>query len=198
VHPPSAGSGRVGGSLRVFRQFLWLEAGSGKMAFSCPAHQRVTPTVGQPIVSRRQMNNQEGLEFIRKYFDELFGKQNMNALDVYLDKDYFDDDIADLTVDHIKNSKEFIAELFRERPTIGVDVKEAITRDDVISAFIEWFVDENNVKRTIGKGIAIFVVKNRKILKSFWGKPISLAYLGLVWISLSMASWSFSKVERIR
>jgi hypothetical protein len=111
------------------------------------------------------MNNQEGLEFIQKYFDELFGKRNINALDVYLDKDYFDDDISDPTVDHIKNSKEFLAELFRERPTIGVDVKDAITRDGVISAFIEWFVSENNSKRIIRKGIAIFVVNNQKILK---------------------------------
>jgi hypothetical protein len=39
VHP-------TGGSLRVFRQFVWLEVGSGKMALSCPAHQRVTQAVG--------------------------------------------------------------------------------------------------------------------------------------------------------
>jgi hypothetical protein len=111
------------------------------------------------------MNNQEGLEFIRKYFDELFGKRNIEALDVYLDKDYFDDDIADPTLDHIKNSKEFLAELFRQKPTIGVDVKDAIVRDNVISAFLEGFVEENRVKRTIRKGVAIFVVKDQKILK---------------------------------
>ena len=40
VHP-------TGGSLRVFRQFEWLEAGSDKVALSRPAHQRVTPAVGQ-------------------------------------------------------------------------------------------------------------------------------------------------------
>ena len=39
VHP-------TGRSLRVFRQFVWLEVGSVKVAFSLPAHQRVTPTVG--------------------------------------------------------------------------------------------------------------------------------------------------------
>ena len=111
------------------------------------------------------MNNQESLEFIRKYFDELFGKRNVDALDVYLDKDYFDDDISDPNVDHIKNGKEYLTELFRERPTIGVDVKDAIARDSVISAFIEWFVSENNVKRIIRKGIAIFVVNDQKILK---------------------------------
>src|SRR6266511_435709 len=36
---------QTGGSLRVFRQFVGLEIGSVKDAFSRPAHQRVTPTV---------------------------------------------------------------------------------------------------------------------------------------------------------
>lgn len=40
VHP-------TGGSLRVFKQLVWLEVGSVKMALSRPAHQRVTQTVGQ-------------------------------------------------------------------------------------------------------------------------------------------------------
>lgn len=109
------------------------------------------------------MNNQESLEFIREYFDELFGKRNIDALDVYLDKDYFDDDIGDPKVDHIENSKAFLTKLFREKPTMGVDVKDAITRDGVISAFLEWFVCENNTKRIIRKGIAIFVLNNGKI-----------------------------------
>jgi hypothetical protein len=38
VHP-------TGGSLRVFRQFAWLEVGSVKMVLSHPAHQRVTQAV---------------------------------------------------------------------------------------------------------------------------------------------------------
>jgi hypothetical protein len=42
VHP-------TGGSLRVFRQFLWLEAGSVKGALSYPTHQRVTPAVRLPL-----------------------------------------------------------------------------------------------------------------------------------------------------
>jgi hypothetical protein len=111
------------------------------------------------------MNNQESLEFIRQYFDELFGKRNIDVLDVYLDKDYFDDDIGDPGVDHIKDSKEFLENLFREKPSIRVDIKDAITRDDVISAFLEWFVIEDNLKRIIRKGIAIFVIRNQKILK---------------------------------
>src|SRR6266540_4050795 len=40
VHP-------TGGSLRVFKQFVWLKAGSVKVALSRPAHQRVTPAVGR-------------------------------------------------------------------------------------------------------------------------------------------------------
>jgi len=38
VHP-------TGGSLRVFRQFAWLQVGSGKTALSRPTHQRVTQAV---------------------------------------------------------------------------------------------------------------------------------------------------------
>jgi len=34
---------------RVFRQFAWLQAGSGKMALPRPAHQRATPAVSQPL-----------------------------------------------------------------------------------------------------------------------------------------------------
>ena len=47
VHP-------TGGSRRVFGQFVWLKAGSAKMAFSRPAHQRVTPAVGLPNDNIRQ------------------------------------------------------------------------------------------------------------------------------------------------
>ena len=39
VHP-------TGGSLRVFRHFVWLGVGSVKVASSRPTHQRVTPAVG--------------------------------------------------------------------------------------------------------------------------------------------------------
>jgi len=45
VHP-------TGGSLRVFKQVSWLEAGSGKAALSRPAHQRVTHTVGTPLAQQ--------------------------------------------------------------------------------------------------------------------------------------------------
>jgi hypothetical protein len=51
--PQQSALGHGGGSRRVFRQFAWLEVGSVKMALSCPAHQRVTHTVG------RLMKNQD-------------------------------------------------------------------------------------------------------------------------------------------
>ena len=54
--PPSAGSGRAGGSLRGSRQFAWLEAGSGKMALSRPTHQWVTQAVGQRGVTISDAN----------------------------------------------------------------------------------------------------------------------------------------------
>ena len=111
------------------------------------------------------MNNQESLAFVQYYLHELFGKRNLDALDLYLDQDYFDDDIGDPDVDHIDSAKEYLRNLFQEQPTIGVDVKDAVTRDEVISAFLEWFVIEDKVKRPIRKGIAIFVLRERKILK---------------------------------
>ena len=111
------------------------------------------------------MNNQESLEFVRSYFDELFGKRNVDALDVYLDPDYFDDDIGDPGIDHIQNSKEYLLSLFKKKPTINVEVKDAVTGDNVVSAFLEWFVTENRERRIIMKGVAIFVLRNQKILK---------------------------------
>ena len=49
VHPipDKERRGHGGGSLRVFRQFAWLEVGSVKMAFSRPAHPQVTRAVGR-------------------------------------------------------------------------------------------------------------------------------------------------------
>jgi hypothetical protein len=111
------------------------------------------------------MNNQEGLAFIREYFDELFGKRNVNALCSYLDKNYFDDDIGESEADHVKCSQEYLSALFKRQPTIGVDVQDAIVQDNVISAFLQWFVVEEGLKRIIRKGVAIFVVENRKIVK---------------------------------
>jgi chemotaxis protein CheY-P-specific phosphatase CheC len=46
MHPiPDEHRGHGGGSLRVFKQFAWLEAGSVKAVLSRPTHQLVTHTV---------------------------------------------------------------------------------------------------------------------------------------------------------
>lgn len=111
------------------------------------------------------MNNVEGLAFIREYFEELFHKRNVNVLSSYLDENYFDDDIGESEADHVKCSKEFLSALFKRQPTIGVDVQDAIVQDNVISAFLHWFVLEEDAKRIIRKGVAIFVVENRKIVR---------------------------------
>jgi hypothetical protein len=111
------------------------------------------------------MTHREALDFIRTYFDELFNKHNIKALDVYLADGYFDDDIGDPNLDHVKSSKEYLTELFARNPGTGVDVRDASTHDNVISAFLEWFVRENDSKKVIRKGIAIFVLEKQKILK---------------------------------
>jgi hypothetical protein len=46
-NPGNVRWGQGGGSRRVFRQFAWLEFGSGKVVLSRPTHatRRVTPAV---------------------------------------------------------------------------------------------------------------------------------------------------------
>jgi hypothetical protein len=44
----------TGGSLRVFRPFVWLGVDSDKIALSRPTHQRVTPTVSPPLANQRR------------------------------------------------------------------------------------------------------------------------------------------------
>lgn len=111
------------------------------------------------------MNDQQALDYIRNYFDGLFGKRNLATLDAYLSPDYFDDDIGDPDVDHIQNSKEYLDTLFKEKPSIGVDVNAAAVHDNVISAYLDWYVLEHGEKRVIRKGVALFVVRELKIVK---------------------------------
>ena len=47
----------TGGTLRAFRQFVWLQVGSGKVAFSRPTHQRVTQAVGQFPAKQKGFKN---------------------------------------------------------------------------------------------------------------------------------------------
>lgn len=111
------------------------------------------------------MNEQEAGLYIRGYFDDLFGKHDPDALDRYLDRDYFDDDIGDPTVDHILNSKEYLQALFKNQPTIGVEVNNTAIFDNVISAHLDWYVLENGERRSLHKGVAIFILKGDRILR---------------------------------
>lgn len=111
------------------------------------------------------MNSQQGLEFIRGYFDVLFNQRDVNALDHYLDNTYFDDDIGDPSVDHIQNSKDFLTALYEREPTIGVTVVDAICHDDVITAYLEWCRLEGSSRQVIRKGVAVFVMNGKRIIK---------------------------------
>jgi hypothetical protein len=111
------------------------------------------------------MNDSDGFIYLQNYFGELFGKRNIDALDKYLDREYFDDDIGDPTVDHIQNSKDYLKELFNTNSTVGVDVIKAIANENVISAFLDWYVLENGEKKVIRKGAVNFVLRGERILK---------------------------------
>lgn len=95
----------------------------------------------------------------------MFDRRNLDILDSFLDENYFDEDIGDPKINHIQNSKEFLAEWFKEQPTLGIDVMDAIAQENVISAFLQWHVTEANAKKIVQKGVAIFVVKNQRIAR---------------------------------
>ena len=52
--PRQRASGHGGGSLRVFKQFAWLEVGSGKLGLSRPTHQRVPITCSVKGLERKR------------------------------------------------------------------------------------------------------------------------------------------------
>jgi hypothetical protein len=110
------------------------------------------------------MNNSESLAYVKNYFHEIFNKRNINAVDYYFDKDYFDDDIGDPNINHIVNSKKFLSDLFANNPNIGVNVVNALEKDRVISSFVEWYEKKDNKIEIIRKGIVIFVLRNEKIV----------------------------------
>ena len=111
------------------------------------------------------MNDSEALSFLREYFAALFIRHDLEVIDTYMAPDYFDDDIGDPNVNHLQCSKDFLADLFMRMPGIGVEVKSACCRDDVISAYLNWTLDENGQHRVIKKGVAIFVLRDRQIIK---------------------------------
>jgi predicted SnoaL-like aldol condensation-catalyzing enzyme len=111
------------------------------------------------------MHHAEALAFVKEYFYELFEKHNLEALDTYFDEEYIDDDIGDPGIDQKQNAKAYLANLFKAKPAIGVEVIEVSAQNGVISAFLEWFEKEDGRKHTFRKGVALFVLRNRKILR---------------------------------
>lgn len=111
------------------------------------------------------MTDNEALTFLREYFHVLFVDRNIDALDMYLHPDHHDDDIGDGERDHIRNSKEYLQKLFERDPAINVDVKKAMADDNVITAVLEWYRMKKNGRETWLKGIGIFVMRERQILK---------------------------------
>lgn len=111
------------------------------------------------------MTNDQALDFLRRYFDELFVHHNLDALDVYLHPDYFDDDIGPDEADHVQNSKDFLRDWLESEPTVRVAVRAAMTQDKVLTAFLEWQRTEQGIDQTIQKGVAIFVLKDGKIYR---------------------------------
>lgn len=111
------------------------------------------------------MDDKEAELYIKNYFDQLFGKKNIDSLDSYLHKDYWDDDIGDSNVNHVENSKRYLENLFKENPQIGIDVNRVIAYENTIIAYLTWYENKNNVKKVLRKGVAIFEIENTKIKK---------------------------------
>lgn len=112
--------------------------------------------------------------FVRDYFRALFVDHDLDSLDTYLDKDYWDDDIGETGTDHIVNSKEYLRAMFTEKPGVGVEVKGVSTLDDTITSYLYWYVAEGGVKTITMKGVAIFEMKGKRIAKRhtyiYWEK----------------------------
>lgn len=111
------------------------------------------------------MNTKEAESFINHYFTELYVKRNIDALEDFLHKDYWDDDIGDPDINHLENSKDFLAELFKAKPKAGIKVRSVTVLDNVITAYLEWYNDISDAGTLWMKGIAIFVIDFGKIIK---------------------------------
>jgi hypothetical protein len=111
------------------------------------------------------MDQSQALDFIRNYFHQLFDLHDLKALDEYLHKDYFDDDIGDPSVNHLQNSKDYLADLFKLDPLIKVKVVDGLFHDNVITTYLEWYREEAGRQQSVYKGVAMFVIQDDKIIK---------------------------------
>ncbi|MDP3129717.1 MAG: nuclear transport factor 2 family protein [Bacillota bacterium] len=111
------------------------------------------------------MDDDEAFDFVYDYFNEVFNKRNVDALDLFLDDDYWDADIGSEKRDHVRSSKEYLAALFRNNPDVMIEVVKVMSRDNVITAFLEWYEATGRERRILKKGVGIFVIRGSKILK---------------------------------
>jgi hypothetical protein len=73
VHP-------TGGTLRVFKQFVWLGVGSDKIALSHPTHLRVTQTVSRLVASIEVRENKNEVAKVELNYYVLFVYPNTYRL----------------------------------------------------------------------------------------------------------------------
>ncbi|MBN2444321.1 MAG: nuclear transport factor 2 family protein [Spirochaetales bacterium] len=92
------------------------------------------------------MNHNDAFVYLKEYFHDLFVKRSIDALDNYLHPDYHDDDIGDNGENHIENTKSFLKDLFKRNPSIGMDVKKAVIEDNVITAYLNWYIQKDGKK----------------------------------------------------
>jgi len=111
------------------------------------------------------MDDDEAFDFVYDYFNEVFNKRNADALDQFLDGDYWDADIGAEKRDHVRGSKEYLTAFFRNNPDVMIEVVKVMSRDNVITAFLEWYEESGRDRRILKKGVGIFVMKGQKIQK---------------------------------
>ena len=106
-----------------------------------------------------------GRRFLQNYFDGLFIKKDLSFIDKYMDQEYFDYDIGPSVKDHIKNSKEFLKDIFEKQPNLRVIVKKVKRIGSILCAQLQWVIIENRIKKLYMEGIATFEIKKQKIRK---------------------------------
>lgn len=111
------------------------------------------------------MNDTEAYNYIKSYFYRLFVERDLSALEDYLDKSYWDDDIGKYDTDHVRNSKEYLEKWFKDEPTISVEVKKVVIEDDILTAYLEWYKNNGDEKEIMIKGIGLFTIKNKRIIR---------------------------------
>jgi len=111
------------------------------------------------------VNDKEAEKYLREYFPRLFNKRDLSAIDEYLAKGYWDDDIGNHDDDHVRNSKEYLKKWFEDEPTIKIEIKRVIIEDEIITAYLHWYTDDGRKKETKIKGIGMFLIENGKIKK---------------------------------